>query len=380
MFSTGPPRVGMAAAYFATMKGGGEHYTLHICDKLDALGFDITIICGKQPFKRPEPLSDRHRIEYVPQLYFLRDIAMRGIKTVSRVALLLHSRQYSFFCYRHLLRSHDFDIIHTHDPASLNAATKIKRKLGIPVVATFHGFPTSRHMKYAENVDAILAVSGEIRAVFEKHGMKKVHTLPGGVDLSFFKPLNKERCREQLGLAGKILLFVGRLIPAKNLHSLLFSFARVQHKIGDANLLMIGDGILKNSLMNTASKLGIKEKVKFIEAVSHEDLPIYYNAADVFVLPSFFESFSLVSLEAIACGVPVVISTGAKAFIEGFGKECFFLVNPKEIDSISDGIIQALTIEDEIRRKTDAGLKRVRKYDWMEVAKEIAKIYKSILL
>jgi len=132
--------------------------------------------------------------------------------------------------------------------------------------------------------------------------------------------------------------------------------------------------------MNTASKLGIKEKVKFIEAVSHEDLPIYYNAANVFVLPSFFESFSLVSLEAIACGVPVVISTGAKAFIEDLGKECFFLVNPQETDTISDGIIQALTKKDEIRQKVDAGLKRVRKYDWIEVAKEIAKIYQSILL
>ena len=94
-------KIGMASAYFATMKGGGEHYTLHLSNALADLGYNITIICGRQPFKKPEPLSDRFKIEYGPQWYFLRDWGMKGIRLISGGAGQVHSYQYMFSCYKH---------------------------------------------------------------------------------------------------------------------------------------------------------------------------------------------------------------------------------------------------------------------------------------
>lgn len=372
-------KIGMASAYFATMKGGGEHYTLHLSNKLADLGYDITIVCGKQPFKKPEPLSERFKIEYVPQLYFLRDWGMRGIQPICFGASIIHYRQYMFSCYRYLLKNHHFDIIHTHDPASLNAAVRIKRKYLIPIASTFHGYPSPRHIEEVKNVDAILPVSKEIKFSFEKSGIKNVYDVPGGVDFSHFKLLNKEKCKEALGLNGKIILFVGRLIPIKNLHNLLRAFGKVQSTVDDTKLLIVGNGALKENLINTVQRLGLKENVIFTGAISYEKLPTYYNAADVFVLPSVFESFPLVALEAAACGVPVVISTGADAFIKDFGEDALFVTRPDNPEKISESLIMALEYKEEIGMKVGLSSKRIESYDWMEKAKKVAEIYDQCL-
>jgi len=372
-------RIGMASAYFATMKGGGEHYTLHLSNKLADLGYDITIICGKQPFKKPEPLSKRFKIEYVPQLHFLRDWGMKGIRLISGGGGLIHSYQYRFSCYRHLLKNHHFDIIHTHDPASLHAAVKIKKRYSIPVVSTFHGHPSLKHIEEVKNVDAILPVSKEIKSSFEKHGIKNVYDIPGGVDLSHFKPMNKEECKDALELNGKIILFVGRLIPTKNLYNLLHAFKKVLSMIEDTKLLIVGDGALKGDLMRVAQKLGLNENVIFTGAISYGALPVYYNASDVFVLPSISESFPLVSLEAAACGVPIVISTGADAFIKDFGKGALFVTQPDNPEKISESLITALEDEEEISEKVSLSSKRIESYDWMERAKKVAEIYNQCI-
>jgi glycosyltransferase involved in cell wall biosynthesis len=372
-------KIGMASAYFATMKGGGEHYTLHLSNKLADLGYDITIICGKPAFKKPEPLSDSFKIEYVPQLYFLRDLGMRGINFFSGGASLIHYRQYMYSCYRHLLKNHDFDIIHTHDPASLHAAAMIKKKYDIPVVSTFHGHPSSRHIEDVKSVDAVLPVSKEIKSSFEKHGIKNVYDIPGGVDLSHFKPMNKEECKDALGLNGKVILFVGRLIPIKNLYNLLYAFKEVKSMIEDIKLLIVGNGALKGDLTLVAQKLGLNEDVIFAGAISYEKLPTYYNVADAFVLPSIFESFPLVSLEAAACGVPIVISTGADAFIKKFGGDALFVTQPGDPKKISDSLIMVLEDEKKIREKVKISLKRVQLYDWMEKTKKVAAIYEQCL-
>jgi len=374
-------KIGMASAYFATMKGGGEHYTLHLSNKLADLGYDITIICGRQPFKQPEPLSDRFKIEYVSQLYFLRDWGMREIQLISRGARFVHSRHYMFSCYRHLLKNHNhnFDIIHTHDPASLRAAIRIKKKYDIPIVSTFHGHPSPRHIEEVKNVDAILPVSKEIKISFDKCGIENVYDIPGGVDLSFLKPLNKEKCKEALELNGKVILFVGRLIPTKNLFNLLHAFKKVQSMIADTKLLIVGDGALKGDLIRATQRLRLNENVIFTGLISFEKLLVYYNAANVFVLPSIFESFSLVSLEAAACGVPIVISTGADAFITDFGEDALFVTQPDDPVKIAESLITALTDDEEIGEKVSLSLKRVKSYDWMERAKKVAVIYKGCL-
>ncbi|MCJ7571590.1 MAG: glycosyltransferase family 4 protein [Candidatus Thermoplasmatota archaeon] len=335
-------KIGMASAYYALMKGGGELYTFHLSNALAERGYDITIICGKQPFKRPAPLSDQFKIEYISQLYFLREWANKMRQPLTYGASLVHYYHYAISCQNHFLKNHNFDVIHTHDPASLHAAIKIKKKYHIPIVASFHGHPSLRQINDVDNVDAILPVSREIKSTFEKYSFKNVYDVPGGVDLSHFQPLNKDKCKEQLGLNGRIILFVGRLVSVKNVSNLLYAFKKLQLSVKDSTLLIVGDGALKLDLISLAKRLSLEQNVIFKGAISYENLPMYYNAADVFILPSKYESYPLVALEAAACNVPIVISSNAKAFLEDFGKDGVFIIDPGDIEKISDNIKDAL--------------------------------------
>lgn len=376
-------KIGMISPYFATMKGGGEHYTLHLANGLADLGYDITIICGKQPFRKPEPLSERFKIEYVPQLFFLRDWGMKEIKFFSGGAWLVHSYQYMFSCYRYLMKNHDYDIIHTHDPFSLHVAVnivKMKKRYEVPIVSTFHGPPALKHIDDAKFADAVTVYNREIKSIFEKSGIRHVYYISSGVDFSHFKPMGRERSREIIGLdsKSKIVLFVGRLIPIKNLYNLLGAFKNILLKVNDVKLLIVGDGALKRQLIRTAQRLGISKSVIFTGAVFYEDLRVYYNAADVFVLPSRYESFGFVCLEAAACGLPITVSTGADAFIREFGEDAIFIFPPDEQDSICSTIVKALTDEKEREEKIIKSLERVQSYSWSERAREVAKIYETV--
>lgn len=374
--------IGMATAYFATEKGGREHYALNLSNKLADLGYNVIIICGKPFLKKPKPLSKRFELDYVHQLYFLREFArapeIKRVKGFSFIASQLHYDQYKLQCRLHLLKKHNFDIINTHDEESLHAAVKITRKYGIPLIAIVHSAPSPQDMRYLRDVSAVIAVNKEIKNYLEKYGVKNLHVVPGGVDLALFKPVNKEMCKRALGINGKMILFVGKLVPIKNLYNLLYAFKRVSSAIGDVSLMIVGDGPLKQSLVHTAQKLNLKN-VKFLGSITNENLPMYYNAADVFVLPSLSESYSLVCLEAAACAVPIVISCIAQAFIEDFGAEALILVDPRSPESISDGIIKSLTDDDRIRKKTEIALEKIRKCDWTEKAKEIANINRQCL-
>ncbi len=138
--------------------------------------------------------------------------------------------------------------------------------------------------------------------------------VPCGVNLDLFHPIAKSEAREQLGLRDddRILLFVGRIEPLKGVDILLGAAAQLEAE-SDCFVLVVGgdsaarDGEVAN-LRSLASELGISERVSFLGAVDHERLPLFYSAADVCVVPSCYESFGLVALEARACGTPVVAS------------------------------------------------------------------------
>ncbi|GAJ19422.1 unnamed protein product, partial [marine sediment metagenome] len=183
------------------------------------------------------------------------------------------------------------------------AAVKIKKKYDIPVVSTFHGPPSPKHINDVEHVDAVTTYNKEIKLFFEKFGIKNAYYVSSGVDLSHFRRLDRGKCRGKIGLdnKSKIILFVGRLIPIKNLYNLLYAFKKMLPIIDGVKLLIVGDGTLKRDLMRTTRRLGLDESVIFTGAVFYKDLPMYYNAADVFVLPSNYESFGFVCLEAAAC-------------------------------------------------------------------------------
>lgn len=139
----------------------------------------------------------------------------------------------------------------------------------------------------------------------------KIRIVPCGVNLELFKPMNKLSARRHLGLHvdDLIVLFIGRYTPIKGVDRLFNAFQHLMH-IPRLCLVMVGgDGQhspMFRQLQSKAKALHIENRLLFAGRMDHETLPQYYGAADVLVVPSYYESFGLVALEALACGTPVV--------------------------------------------------------------------------
>jgi D-inositol-3-phosphate glycosyltransferase len=157
----------------------------------------------------------------------------------------------------------------------------------------------------------IIAATGREKTDLIRHygaSPETISVIPCGVNLELFQPMDKVTVKQELGLdGGENILFVGRIEPLKGIDKLLMAMTYLKDK---AKLLVIGGD--ENShheierLQRLSQELGIEDSVIFLGRVKHEELPHFYNAADVCVIPSYYESFGLVMLESLACGTPVV--------------------------------------------------------------------------
>ena len=138
----------------------------------------------------------------------------------------------------------------------------------------------------------------------------KTSLIMNTVDTSQFKPDEPTRAiiRERYRIPDDchVLLFVGRIEEIKNVYGLIESVKLLRDEGGNYRLYVAGDGTLKKSLEDKVKSLGLEKEVQFLGKVSHEELPGYYNMADVFALPSFMEGTPMVLMEALSCGTPVI--------------------------------------------------------------------------
>ena len=235
----------------------------------------------------------------------------------------------------------DYDLIHSHYWLSGSVAVQLSSEWGVPHVATFHTLAKTKMQARPGEVEPEMRVTAETRVmrsvdavvvstVQEREDLSrlyrlsphKVHVLPAGVDLRLFRPIDKHVAKRMLGLTEKrIVLSVGRIEPLKGLDILIHAMAALEDPV-DTRLLVVGgtpgaDPELER-LESMASGLGIRDMVTFVGAVDQTELPAYYSAADVFVMPSYYESFGLAALEAMACGTPVIASRvgGPRNFVK----------------------------------------------------------------
>jgi glycosyltransferase involved in cell wall biosynthesis len=161
--------------------------------------------------------------------------------------------------------------------------------------------------------------------------------LPNGVDQSRFM-LNRRECRKSIGLrrGEKMILYVGRLHPVKNVGALIAAFARVHRHFHDVKLFIVGAGPELSNLIKLAGNKHISGSIIFVGRVSPNDVPRFMVAADVFVLPSISEGSPSVVLEALAAGVPVLASNvGGVPDLVRNGQEGF-LFEPGDLGQMTD--------------------------------------------
>ena len=223
-----------------------------------------------------------------------------------------------------------YDLIHSHYWLSGRVGNDLSREWGVPHVTTFHttaelkgrtpggdaepGMRSCAERKIAAAADRIIASTGHehdsLVSLYEAD-QDRIRVVPAGVDLDMFIPGDQRRARDRLDLNDeRVVLYVGRMDAIKGLDVLIHSVASMETPC-NFRVLVIG-GSKQDREFNKAQELvnalGVADKVDLLGTVEHGLLPIYYQAADVCVVPSYYESFSLVALESMACGTPVVAS------------------------------------------------------------------------
>ena len=223
----------------------------------------------------------------------------------------------------------EYDVVHSHYWLSSWVGRELSQELAIPHVVTFHPLSLIKmqsrageeeqsersviETKVIATADRIIAFSPHERDAMARlyaADANKITLVPCGVDLEVFRPLNQKAVRSSLGLNGeKILLYVGRVEPIKGLDLLVETAAQMDSEDG-VRMIVVGADVNGDREMDRVRQLArekdLEDKIDFVGQVDHDDLPLYYNAADVCVVPSYYESFGLVALESMACGTPVV--------------------------------------------------------------------------
>jgi D-inositol-3-phosphate glycosyltransferase len=210
--------------------------------------------------------------------------------------------------------------------------------------------------------------------------LDKIKVIPCGVNFDRFRPFDQYQSRGRLGIPAneRILLYVGRLDPLKGVDRLITALSFLDHRQNLRLLIVGGDGSETaefRSLQELTQNLGLENSVTFTGRVDHNDLPHYYSAADMLVLPSHTESFGLVGLEALACGTPV-ISTRVGAMDQIIrSNENGFLVNSADPRSLAEGIELFMPqVRDEFLSRA-AIRNSVIEYSWGKVAAAMADAY-----
>ncbi len=209
---------------------------------------------------------------------------------------------------------------------------------------------------------------------------ERISVVPCGVNLKLFQPIDKEIARKQLGFGeDKIVLFVGRIEPLKGVAQLLRAMQYLQNG-HQARLVVVGgdehsqDEVKR--LQKLSRDLSMESPVTFLGVVKHEELPKFYSAADVCVIPSYYESFGLVVLESLACGTPVVAADVAdfKSIIRQ--GETGYVVAENTPLRLAEKISLILS-------KPNADIKSIResvtRFSWSNIAQTIIKQFGQIL-
>jgi glycosyltransferase involved in cell wall biosynthesis len=224
----------------------------------------------------------------------------------------------------------------------------------------------------------VIAVSESTRRdLVEIYGISpaKIDVVHNGVDASF-RPLPADQVaafRQQRGLPDRFVLFVGTLEPRKNIVRLIEAYARLP-KERPPLLLVGGKGWFYDEIFGRVAALDLTGEVHFAGFVPAEDLPFWYNAADLFVYPSMYEGFGLPPLEAMACGTAVITST-ASSLPEVVGK-AGQLVDPTDTDALTATMEQVLGDRDLQQQMQAAGLVQARSFSWEKAARQTVDSYR----
>jgi 1,2-diacylglycerol 3-alpha-glucosyltransferase len=296
------------------------------------------------------------------------------------------------------------DVIHTHHPFLLGqTAARRAEELSVPLVFTFHTqyteythyFPLPQEtiqeflkgavknwlQEYMQRCQHIVIPSESMKEILvDEYGLRACYTvIPTGMDLDPYRHAGGKALRAREGWQDNIVLIsTGRLATEKNWSLLLESLRKVYSEHPDMRMVIIGDGPEKSALQEQAVELGIAERVVFTGQLPFEDIPSYLKAADLFVFASVTETQGLVTMEALAAGLPVVAvdASGTRDIVEN-GRQGFLV--PDDPVALAEAINRLLDSPDLRKKFQRNALKRARIFDISKCAKQLVNVYEQAI-
>jgi glycosyltransferase involved in cell wall biosynthesis len=361
-------------------RGGGEMWDLNIARELENLGVDVTFVIARPLFGEvPNPVDDFETIR-IPTPH-LKDLSYAAPKGIGGLLADIDSQ---FFTRRvaSRLANSDHDLIHVNsDPRFGRVVFQLDRpvtiKMNGPPHSLWHDYvnPVSSSYDFFSLFDAVIA-TGITTPEIERHTECEVTTINPGVDTDLFHPDGESVSFD----AGTTLLWVGRFVPAKNLSLLLEGFSTIHERFPDTELVLVGDGPLRDDVESEIRKRGLESAVTLKGYVPNERLPAYYRGADVFVLSSRTENHPIVLLEAMSTATPVIapeigyipnmIEDGSTGLLYEGNSKCRFV----------DSLVKIIS-DKEVRYEVALQSRSVtiERFDWEVRAKQFKEIIQNTL-
>ncbi|MFN9399418.1 MAG: glycosyltransferase family 4 protein [Dolichospermum sp.] len=303
----------------------------------------------------------------------------------------------------------NYDLVHTNYWLSGWVGMELKKRLGIKQVHTYHSLGVIKYKtieniplvasqrllvekEILETVERIVATSPQeqehMRSLVSQKG--EIDIIPCGTDIQQFGSVTREAARTRLEIdpEAKVVLYVGRFDPRKGIETLVRAVRESKFYESKQLQLIIGGGCTpgnadakeRDRIAGIVNELGMDECTSLPGCLSREILPAYYAAADVCVVPSHYEPFGLVAIEAMACGTPVVASDVGGLQFTVVNEETGLLVPPQNVPAFNHAIDQILSHPQWQQELGKAAKKRViDKFSWHGVASQLDKLYTQLL-
>jgi glycogen synthase len=301
---------------------------------------------------------------------------------------------------RALAEERSYELVHGHDWLVAHVSAELSAGLGIPYVTTIHATEHGRHQGWvdkapqsnihaierwmARRADSVICCShymrGHVADIFDIDE-SRISVIPNGIDPSDLRPVDdlgalrmKFARPEQ-----KLVLLVGRLVYEKGFQLALDALPEVIEKVGDVRFLVAGSGTHEQELKAQAQRLGLTDHGVFLGWIGDDALHSLYRIADLCVVPSIYEPFGLVALEAMASGCPCIVAdTGGLREVVPAGERVGLRFNGGDAEHLGV-MIERLLVDVQLRDRLVAeASEHVLSFDWSDVAQRTAAVYEEL--
>ncbi|MGI8726964.1 MAG: glycosyltransferase family 4 protein [Solirubrobacterales bacterium] len=299
--------------------------------------------------------------------------------------------------------SHDFDVVHGHDWLVAGACDHLARRFGAPLVCTIHATEHGRHQGWVDKhpqshihaterwisnrADRVIACSFYMREqIADIFGVPeaRVEVIPNGIDptdLVVGDRAELRRLRSEFAAPGeKLVLLIGRLVYEKGFQFALEAMPLLIAEVPNTRFLVAGSGTHEEELKAQAVELGLLDHGSFLGWIGDDVLHSLYRIADVCVVPSLYEPFGLVALEAMASDCPCIVAdTGGLREVVPDGEQVGLRFRSRDPEALAEVAARALSdgaLRDELIAEARS---HIQSFDWLEIAGQTAELYESLV-